>query len=149
MSERILETYLESLDYNRLFFTQEDIDQIIKKYGSGLGDDIMLSNLTFAKDIRSSFKQRMDARISKVNVLLKEQYTFTLTGQSLRIVARSDGRLVRQNLIKSGAIGLRRTAIVSHRMKWIARTTRMYFEFFSKRLCRHSISIRNTLDLLP
>ena len=26
MSKRILETYLENLDYNKLFFTQEDVD---------------------------------------------------------------------------------------------------------------------------
>ena len=33
MSKRILETYLENLDYNKLFFTQEDVDQFSQKYG--------------------------------------------------------------------------------------------------------------------
>ena len=33
MAKQILETYLESLDYNKLFFTQEDIDQIRNEYG--------------------------------------------------------------------------------------------------------------------
>ena len=46
VAKQILETYLESLDYNKLFFTQEDIDQIGNEYSSGLGDDILLGNLT-------------------------------------------------------------------------------------------------------
>ena len=37
MSKRILETYLENLDYSKLFFTQEDIDQFTQKYGTNLG----------------------------------------------------------------------------------------------------------------
>ena len=46
VTKQILEAYLESLDHNKLFFTQEDIDQISNEYGSGLDDDILLGNLT-------------------------------------------------------------------------------------------------------
>ena len=42
MSKRILESYLENLDYNKLFFTQEDVDQFTQKYGASLGDSIFL-----------------------------------------------------------------------------------------------------------
>jgi hypothetical protein len=42
MTKEILETYLERLDYNKLFFTREDIDQIRNEYRSGIGDDILL-----------------------------------------------------------------------------------------------------------
>src|ERR1700745_2190199 len=31
MSRKVLDTYLESLDYTKLFFTQEDIDKITRK----------------------------------------------------------------------------------------------------------------------
>src|ERR1700727_2258962 len=51
VGKQILETYLESLDYNKLFFTQEDIDQIRNEYGSGLDDDILLCNLSPAKNV--------------------------------------------------------------------------------------------------
>jgi hypothetical protein len=42
MTKEILETYLERFDYNKLFFTREDIDQIRNEYRSGIGDDLLL-----------------------------------------------------------------------------------------------------------
>jgi len=77
MAKEILETYLERLDYNKLFFTQEDIDLIRNEYRSGLGDDILLGNLTSAKAIYAMFKQRVDQRVPKINELLKRQYNFS------------------------------------------------------------------------
>ncbi len=56
MGKQILETYLESLDLNKLFFTQEDIDQIRNDYGSSLDDDILLGNWTPAKNIFCDFQ---------------------------------------------------------------------------------------------
>jgi carboxyl-terminal processing protease len=76
VAKQILETYLESLDYNKLFFTQEDIDQISNEYGAGLDDDILLGNLTPAKNIYEIFKQRVDQRLAKINGLLTQRYNF-------------------------------------------------------------------------
>jgi hypothetical protein len=56
MSKRILETYLENLDYNKLFFTQEDVDHFTQKYGANLGDSILLGDLRPAQEIYSVFK---------------------------------------------------------------------------------------------
>jgi carboxyl-terminal processing protease len=56
MSKRILETYLEDLDYNKLFFTQEDVDQFTQNYGSNLGDSILLGDLQPAREIYSVFR---------------------------------------------------------------------------------------------
>ena len=77
MAKQVLETYLEILDYNKLFFTQEDIDQIGNEYSSGLGDDILLGNLTSAKHIYEIFKQRVDQRVAKINELLTQRYNFS------------------------------------------------------------------------
>jgi carboxyl-terminal processing protease len=77
MAKQILETYLESLDYDRLFFTQEDIDQIKNEYSSGLNDDILLGNLTSAKNIYKIFKQRVDQRVANINELLTERCDFS------------------------------------------------------------------------
>ena len=33
MSAKLLATYLELLDYNKLYFTQEDVDEFTQKYG--------------------------------------------------------------------------------------------------------------------
>ncbi len=76
MARQILETYLGRLDQNKLFFTQEDIDQITDEYSSGLGDDILLGNLTSAKNIYQIFKQRVDQRVAKINELLTRPYNF-------------------------------------------------------------------------
>src|ERR1700745_4537794 len=76
MSKRILETYLENLDYNKLFFTQEDIDQITQKYGTTLGDSILLGDLQPAKEIYSIFRVRVEDRIAKIRQLLKKDFLF-------------------------------------------------------------------------
>src|SRR3984893_12273017 len=76
MSKRILSTYLENLDYNKLFFTQEDIDQITQKYGTTLGDSILLGDLQPAKEIYSVFRVRVEDRIAKIRQLLKRDYSF-------------------------------------------------------------------------
>jgi carboxyl-terminal processing protease len=72
-----LETYLESLDCDKLFFTQEDIDKIKTEYGSGLEDDILLGNLTSAKNIYEIFRQRVDQRVANINELLTQRYKFS------------------------------------------------------------------------
>ena len=77
MAKQILETYLESLDYDKLFFTQEDIHQIRNEYSSGLGDDILFGNLSSAKKIFEIFKQRVDQRVAKINELLTQRYNFS------------------------------------------------------------------------
>ena len=77
VAKQILETYLESLDSNRLFFTQEDIDQIKNEYGPGLDDDILLGNLTSAKNIYALFRQKVDQRVSKIDNFLTQRYNFS------------------------------------------------------------------------
>src|SRR6202045_2333490 len=76
MSKRILETYLENLDYNKLFLTQEDVDQFSQKYGATLGNNILLGDLQPAKEIYGVFKVRVEDRIAKIRLVLKKDYTF-------------------------------------------------------------------------
>ena len=76
MSRRILDTYLENLDYNKLFFTQEDINQVTQKYGATLGDSILLGDLQPAKEIYNLFRVRVEDRIAKIRQLLKREYSF-------------------------------------------------------------------------
>jgi carboxyl-terminal processing protease len=76
MSKRILATYLENLDYSKLFFTQEDVDQFNQKYAGTLGDSILLGDLQPAKEIHGVFKARVEDRVAKIHQLLKKDYTF-------------------------------------------------------------------------
>ena len=75
-SEKILNTYLENLDYTKLFFTQEDIDQIHQKYSKTLADGLLVGNVQPARDIYAMFKQRVEDRVGKVRQLLKKDYSF-------------------------------------------------------------------------
>ena len=109
IAKQILDTYLESLDGNRLFFTQEDIDQIRNEYGPGLDDDILLGNLTSAKNIYALFRQRVDQRVAKNQRPLELSATILVaTRQSLRIERRSRGRRMSQWQIASGETGLKK-----------------------------------------
>src|SRR5437879_2888394 len=43
-SQKFLKNYLDFLDFNHLFFTQQDVDQFQTKYGNVVADDILLGN---------------------------------------------------------------------------------------------------------
>jgi carboxyl-terminal processing protease len=78
-ARKILDTYLEALDYTKLFFTQEDVDEIHRKYGATLDQDLTVGNVQPAKEIYNLFKTRLTDRINKIKELLKQDYTFRTT----------------------------------------------------------------------
>jgi carboxyl-terminal processing protease len=73
----LLKNYLEALDYNRVYFTQKDVDGLVAKYGSTLDNDILLGNPDPAAKIFKLYKQRVEERIAKAKELLKQKYDFT------------------------------------------------------------------------
>ena len=78
ISERLLHTYIDTLDYNKLFFTQQDIDGFEKKYGTELDDDIWLGQLDPAYTIYDIYLKRVESRVAKIKTLLKdEKFDFT------------------------------------------------------------------------
>jgi carboxyl-terminal processing protease len=79
MSRKVLETYLESLDYTKLFFTQEDIDKIHQKYDGTLDQDLIVGNVQPARDIYTTFKERVESRAGKIRKLVNENFGFKST----------------------------------------------------------------------
>jgi carboxyl-terminal processing protease len=79
MSRKVLDTYLESLDYTKLFFTQEDIDKIHQKYDGTLDQDLIVGNVQPARDIYSIFKERVESRAGKIRKLVNENFSFKST----------------------------------------------------------------------
>jgi len=75
-ARKALDRYFELLDYNRLFFTQEDIDEFTSKHGEWLHEDILGGNLKPAFDIYDRFLQRVKTRVEKINALLDRGFTF-------------------------------------------------------------------------
>ncbi|MGC3992386.1 MAG: carboxy terminal-processing peptidase [Chthoniobacteraceae bacterium] len=76
MSKQFLKNYLEALDYNHIYFTQQDVDAFNDKYASALDDDILLGNPAPATDIFDIYKKRVKARIAKVKDLVNEKFDF-------------------------------------------------------------------------
>ena len=76
VSRKLLQTYLELLDYSHLFFTQQDIDALSAKYRDALGDDILLGNLKPAYEIYDLYAKRVDQRVAKVKELLNQPVDF-------------------------------------------------------------------------
>ena len=79
MSRKVLDTYLESLDYTKLFFTQEDIDKIHQKYDGTLDQDLIVGNVQPARDIYGTFKERVESRAAKIRKLVNENFAFKST----------------------------------------------------------------------
>jgi len=85
VSRKFLANYLDTLDFNHLFFTQKDVDDFNAKYASSLGDDILLGNPDPAYDIYGVYKKRVEDRIAKVKAeIATDKFDFT-TGDSLEI----------------------------------------------------------------
>ncbi len=76
LSRKFLETYLTALDYNKLYFTQGDVDEFEKKYGTTLGDSVLRGDVEPARDIFARFKERVEARIDSNKKLAQNKYAF-------------------------------------------------------------------------
>ncbi|MDD2707577.1 MAG: carboxy terminal-processing peptidase [Verrucomicrobiae bacterium] len=84
VSQKMLKNYLDSLDYNHLFFLQSDVQEFQKKYGSLLDDDILKADIGAAVEIFNRYIQRVEQRVALVKELLKEKYTFDTDETFLR-----------------------------------------------------------------
>ncbi|OJV01749.1 MAG: hypothetical protein BGO12_11775 [Verrucomicrobia bacterium 61-8] len=76
MSAKFLQTYLTTLDYNKLYFTQQDVDEFEKKYSTTLGDSVLRGDVTPAREIFQKFKAKVEARAVKNNALIQKDYKF-------------------------------------------------------------------------
>jgi carboxyl-terminal processing protease len=78
ISRKFLANYLDTLDFNHLFFTQKDIDAFTAKYASSLGDDILLGNPDPAFDIYGVYKKRVEDRVAKIKKeITTDNFDFT------------------------------------------------------------------------
>ena len=75
-ARKALDRYLELLDYNRLFFTQADIDEFTSKHGEWIHEDILAGNLKPAYDIYDRFISRVEARVGWIGERLQGDFTF-------------------------------------------------------------------------
>lgn len=81
MSDRLLKLYVDTLDYNKLFFTQKDIDEFNEKYDHTLDEAIFNADMTPAYAIYDVYLKRAEARVAKIKEALKtEKFDFSGNG---------------------------------------------------------------------
>ena len=71
MSDRLLKVYLDTLDYNKLFFTQQDIDEFMAAYDHTLDESIFNADIQPAYKIYDRYLKRVEERVGKVKELVK------------------------------------------------------------------------------
>ncbi len=76
MSAQVFDRYFDSLDADRLFFTQADIDKF-KIDRDKLGDDIMGQNLSLPFAVFNLYEQRVAERTAFAREQLKKGFDFT------------------------------------------------------------------------
>jgi len=79
LSKRFLDDYLVDLDFQRLYFTQEDVDGFTTKYGDQLHTMLLNGNsLVVANEIYQVFQKRVEERVAQTELLFKaNDFDFT------------------------------------------------------------------------
>jgi len=75
-SSRIFDDYLKTLDPNKIYFTQEDIDSF-EPYRSKIDDLLKKRNAEVAFDIFKVYRQRLAERTDKIMSLVDSDFDFT------------------------------------------------------------------------
>ena len=71
LSRRFLDDYLKDLDFQRLYFTQQDIDHFTEAYGDRLHTLLLQGNcMPAATEIYRVFEKRVEARVAQTEQLL-------------------------------------------------------------------------------
>jgi len=77
LSRQWLRAYLESYDYNHMFFEKADVDDIEARYAEHLDDAIKDGNIAPAYEIFDRFLRRLDQRKAQVDKFAASTFTFT------------------------------------------------------------------------
>jgi carboxyl-terminal processing protease len=76
-SKRLLENYLNLLDFKHVFFTQQDVDGFRKMYDTTLDDHVLMRNISPAIEIYDIYKQRVSERVAFAKKALEtNKFTF-------------------------------------------------------------------------
>ncbi|SKB00676.1 carboxyl-terminal processing protease [Prosthecobacter debontii] len=77
VSAKLLQNYLNMLDFRHVFFTQEDVDGFKSKYDTTLDDHVLMRNISPAIEIYDIYTQRVKERIEFTKTALKDhKFTF-------------------------------------------------------------------------
>ncbi|MEO1998765.1 MAG: PDZ domain-containing protein, partial [Planctomycetaceae bacterium] len=89
VSKRLLARYLKTLDSQKLYFTQTDIDELSKS-ATVLDDQLKAGNVDFAYSTFTLYLNRINDRLTKVGKLIDVEHDFTID-ESITIDADTFG----------------------------------------------------------
>ena len=90
MGRRFLDDYLKDLDFQRLYFTQEDVDRFNDAYGSEMHSLILQGkSMEAATTIYDIFKERVRARVEQTEKLLNGN-DFDFASEDKVMMSRKD-----------------------------------------------------------
>ena len=96
MYEKFLECYLQLLDSQRMYFTQEDVDALKEKYASQFGDYLLVGQTTqLAQELYEEYSTRALYRIGQAEKLLQQYKTSMPSFNSDKTIARSRRKVER------------------------------------------------------
>ncbi len=89
MSNRVLDTYLEMLDYSRIYFTKEDIDRFNKEYRENIDDQVRNQLILAAYDIYSVYEKRVRSRVELAKKLINDN-NFSFDSDRTIMISRKE-----------------------------------------------------------
>lgn len=89
MSKRVLDAYLEMLDYSRIYFTKEDIQRFRKLHELLIDDHVRNAGIPAAYDIYGVYEERVRDRVEFAKSLAKPN-TFTYDSDREVHISRKD-----------------------------------------------------------
>lgn len=97
LSKKFFDDYLKDLDSQKLYFTQEDVDGFVAKYGENLHTLLLKGDsMEPATEIYGVFKVRVAQRIKEAQEILKGDFDFT--GDESAMMSRKDASWPRNEL---------------------------------------------------
>ncbi len=94
--QQFLDCYVQSLDMQHLFLTQEDVEYLRNRYASSFGDYLLANQTTrLAEELYAYFSERALPRIAQAENLLQEYARQMPAFDSTRTVPRSRRKLPR------------------------------------------------------
>lgn len=89
MSKRVLDTYLDMLDFNRIYFTKEDVDGFRERHEQRIDDHVRNEAIPAGFEIYGVYEERVRDRIKFVKGLIKPG-TFTYDSDRTVMASRKD-----------------------------------------------------------
>ncbi len=95
-SRQFLDCYLQTLDPQHLYFTQQDVDALREKYATSFGDYLLASQSTqLAEELYAAYSERALRRIGEAEAMLKAYADKMPTFDTDRTIPRSRRKLPR------------------------------------------------------